>query len=218
VTIPIVMASSGDPIGVGLVLNLARPGGNITGLSSFVSELAGKRLELLREAFPTFSRVALLWNPTNSADRTQLKEAEAAARALRLKPFPLEVRKSEDLGPAFEAARKQRADVMMVPPDGLLQNHQRQIVDLARRYRLPAVYGSREFVEAGGLMSYGVSYPDQYRQAAIYIDRVFKGARPGDLPVQQPTKFELVINAKTAKAMGLTIPSALVLRADQVIE
>ena len=217
-TVPIIMAASGDPIGVGLVPNLARPGGNVTGLSSITTELGGKRLELLREALPTFSHVALLWNPTNLAARNDWKEADAAARALGLMPVSLEVRKSEDFGPAFETARKRRADVMVVILDGLVQNHQRQIVDLARRHRLPDVYASREFAEAGGLLSYGVSYSDLYRRAAIYIDKIFKGAKPADLPVEQPTKFELVINLKTAKALGLTIPPSLLLRADHVIE
>ena len=217
-TIPIVMAAHGDPIGTGLVPNLARPGGNVTGLSSVITELAGKRLELLREAGPTFSRVALLWNPTNPGATNDWRQVDAAARALGVMPVSLEVRKSEDFGPAFEAARKQRADAMVVIIDGLTQNHQTEIIDFARRYRLPDVYASREFTEAGGLMSYGVSYPDLYRRAAIYVDKIFKGARPGDLPVQQPTKFELVINAKTAKALGLTIPPSLVLRADQIID
>ncbi len=216
--IPIVMAASGDPVGVGLVLSLARPGGNVTGLSSVITELAGKRLELLREALPTLSRVALLYNPTNPVATNDWRQAEAAARALRVQPSSLQVRKDGDFGPAFEAARKQRADVMMVILDGLVQNHQREIVDLARRHRLPDIYASREFVEVGGLMSYGVSYPDLYRRAAIYVDKIFKGARPADLPVEQPTKFELVINLKTAKALGLAIPPSLLLRADKVIE
>jgi len=217
-TIPIVMAASGDPIGAGLVPNLARPGGNVTGLSSVITELAGKRIELLRAAFPTFSRVALLWNPTNPTSRNDWREADGAARALGVMPSSLEVRKSEDFGPAFAAARKQRVDVIVVILDGLIQNHLKQIIDLARRHSLPDVYASREFVKAGGLMSYGVSYPDLYRQAAIYVDKVFKGARPGDLPVQQPTKFELVINAKTARVLGLTISPSLMLRADQIID
>ena len=217
-TVPIIMAANGDPIGVGLVPNLARPGGNVTGLSSVTTELGGKRLELLREALPTVSHVALLWNPTNPAARNDWREADAAARALGLMPVSLEVRKSEDFGPAFETARKQRANVMVVILGGLIQNHQRQIVDLARRHRLPDVYASREFADVGGLLSYGVSYPDLYRRAAIYIDKVFKGARPGDLPIEQPTKFELVINARTAKSLGLTIPPSLMLQADQVIE
>ncbi len=217
-TIPIVMAASGDPIGTGLVSHLARPGGNVTGLSSVITELAGKRLELLREAFPAFSRVGLLWNPTNPTARNDWREADAAARALGVIPSSLEVRKSEDFGPAFEAARKQRVDVIVVILDGLIQNHQRQIVDLARRHRLPDVYASREFPEAGGLMSYGVSYPDLYRRAAIYVDKILKGAKPADLPVEQPTKFELVVNLKTAKALGLAIPQSLLVRADQIIE
>ncbi len=168
--IPIVMAASGDPVGAGLVSSLARPGGNVTGLSSFIPELAGKRLELLREVLPTFSRVALLYNPTNPVATNDWRQSEAAARALRLQPSSLEVRKGEDFGPAFEAARKQRADVMVIILDGLVQNHQKKIADLASQHRLPDIYGSREFVEAGGLMSYGVSFPGLYRRAAIYVD------------------------------------------------
>ncbi len=216
--IPIVMAASGDPLGSGLVPSLARPGGNLTGLSAVVTELAGKRLELLREAFPAFSRVAHLWNPSNPMSANDWRETIAAARALGVMASSLEVRKSEDFRPAFEAARKQRADVMVVSLDALMQNHHRQIVDLARRHRLPDVYASREFVEAGGLMAYGVSYPDLYRRAAIYVDKIFKGVRPADLPIEQPTKFELVINLKTAKVLGLTIPPSLLVRADHLIE
>ena len=217
-TIPIVMAASGDPVGARLVSSLARPGGNLTGLSSVITELAGKRLELLREAFPTFSRVALLWNPSNPSSTNDFTAADAAARGLGVAPYSLEVRRREDFEPAFDTARKRRAHVMVVILDALMQNHQKQIVDLAKHHRLPDVYASREFVEAGGLMSYGVSYPDLYRRAANYVDKIFKGARPGDLPIEQPSKFELVINLKTAKALGLTIPPSLLLRADQVIE
>ena len=217
-TIPIVMAASGDPVGAGLVPSLARPGGNLTGLSTVITELAGKRLELLRAAFPTFSRVALLWNPSNPAAANDWREAVAAARALGVMPSSLEVRKSGDFGPAFAAAKKQRADVLVAILAALMQNHHRQIVELAKRHRLPDVYASREFVEAGGLISYGVSYPDLYRRAAIYVDRILKGAKPAELPVEQPTKFELVINMKTAKTLGLTIPQSLLGRADEVIQ
>ena len=217
-TIPIVMAVSGDPVGVGLVPNLARPGGNVTGMSSVITELAGKRMQLLREALPTFSRVALLWNPTNPAATNDYREAQAGARALGVVSYSLEVRKREDLGPAFEAASKQRADGVAVIMDGLTQNHLTEIVDLARRHRIPDVYASREFVEGGGLMSYGVSYPDLYRRAATYVGKIFKGARPGDLPIEQPTKFELVINLKTAKTLSLTIPPSVLLQADRIIE
>ncbi len=216
--LPIVMAAHGDPVGTGLVASLAHPGGNVTGLSSIITELAGKRLELLRETLPTLSRVALLYNPTNPTATNDWRQAEAAARALHVKTSSLEIRKGGDLGPAFEAARKQRADVLVIILDGVVQNHQREIVDLARRHRLPDLYASREFVETGGLMSYGVSYPDLYRRAAIYVDKIFKGARPAELPIEQPTKLELVINLKTAKALGLAIPPSLLLRADKVIE
>lgn len=214
--VPIIMAASGDPVAAGLVPSLARPGGNVTGLSSVVTDLAGKRLELLRAAFPTFSRVALLWNPRNPINTNQYRLAETAARTLGVVPSSLEVRKGEDFEPAFETASKQRADFILVITDGLMFNHRRQIVDLARRHRLPDVYASREFVEAGGLMSYGVNYPDLYRRAAIYVDKVAKGGRPGDLPVEQPTKFDLVINVKTARALGLTLPQLLLMRAEVI--
>ena len=217
-TLPIVMAAHGDPVGTGLVPSLARPGGNVTGLSSVITELAGKRLELIREILPTLSRVALLYNPSNPGATNDWRQAEGAARALRVQTSSLEIRKGEDFGPAFEAARKQRADVLVVIIDGVVQNHQREIVDLARRHRLPDIYASREFVETGGLMSYGVSYPDLYRRAAIYVDKIFKGARPAELPIEQPTKLELVINLKRAKALGLAIPPSLLLRADKVME
>jgi putative tryptophan/tyrosine transport system substrate-binding protein len=217
-TIPIVMVASGDPVGVGLVPDLARPVGNVTGLSSIISELAGKRLELLRAAFPSFSRVALLWNPGNPAAANDHRATEAAVRAFGAMPSSLAVRRSEDFGPAFEAAKKQHVDVIVVISDGLMHNHRRHIVELAKQYRLPAVYAAREFVETGGLMCYGVSYPDMYSQAAIYVDKILKGAKPADLPVAEPTKFELVINLKTAKALGLTIPPSLLARADQVIQ
>ncbi len=217
-TIPIVMAASGDPIGAGLVPSRARPGGNLTGLTSLTPEMAAKRLELLRVAFATFSRVAILWNPSNPAATNAWREAEAAARALGVTQSSLEVRTMADIAPAFAAAKKQGASVLVVIQDALTQNHHKQIVDLAKKHGLPDVYASREFVEAGGLMSYGPSYPDLYRRAAIYVDKIFKGARPHDLPIEQPTKFELVINRATAKALGLTIPPSLLIRADHVIE
>jgi putative ABC transport system substrate-binding protein len=217
-TIAIVMASAGDPIGTGLVPNLAHPGGNLTGLSSVVAELSGKRIELLRAAFPTFSRVGVLWNPISLAAQAEWKAIDAAAPAFGVVASSLEVRKSEDLEPAFTAMRKQRLDALVVELDPLTLHHRKQIVALARRYRLPDIYASREFVEAGGLISYGVNYPDLYRRAAIYVDKILKGAKPADLPIEQPTKFELLINLKTAKALGLTIPPSLLARADQVIE
>jgi putative ABC transport system substrate-binding protein len=217
-TLPIVMAAHGDPVGTGLVSSLAHPGGNVTGLSSIITEVAGKRLELLREMLPTLSRVALLYNPTNPGATNDWRQVEAAARALHVKTSSLEIRKGEDLRRAFEAARKQRADALVVIIDGVVQNYQKEIVDLARRHRMPDVYASREFVETGGLMSYGVSYPDLYRRAAIYVDKIFKGARPADLPVEQPSKLELVINLKTARELGLAISPSLLLRADKVFE
>jgi len=217
-TLPIVMAASGDPVSTRLVQSLARPGGNVTGLTSLTPEMAGKRLELLRTAFPTALHIAFLWNPTNPAATTAWREAEAAARVLGVRLSPLEVRKPSDIGPAFDAATKHGANVVVVAPDALTQNSHREIVALARRHRLLDVYASREFVDAGGLMSYGPSFPDLYRRAAIYVDRIFKGARPSDLPVEQPTRFELVVNVATARAQGLTIPPSLLIRADHVIE
>jgi putative ABC transport system substrate-binding protein len=217
-TIPIVMAASGDPVRTGLVQGLARPGGNLTGLTSLTPEMAGKRLELLRAAFPTSLHVAVLWNPSNPAATNAWREAQAAARVLGVMQSSLEVRKTSDIAPAFDSGRKHGANVVVVVQDALTQNHHKEIVDLAKRHRLLDVYASREFVEAGGLMSYGPSYPDMYRRAATYVDKILKGAQAGDLPVEQPTKFELVVNRRTARALGLTIPPSLLVRADHVIE
>jgi putative ABC transport system substrate-binding protein len=218
-TIPIVMARAGDPVGSGLVSNLARPGGNITGLSSQTVDTEAKRLGLLRELMPGIARIAALSNMgTISNSRPQWHEIEAAARSMGIQPQLLDVRKPEDLEPAFDAANRQRADALVVGQDGLLQANRKLIAELAAKHRLPAIYRSREFIESGGLIAYGPNYPDLYRRAATYVDKILKGAKPGDLPVEQPTKFELIINAKTAKALGLTIPQPLLLRADQVIQ
>ena len=217
-TIPVVMAASGDPVLSGVVASLARPSGNVTGLSAIVVEVSGKRLELLREVVPGVSRIAVLVNMSNPVDALQWKETEIAAPSLRVQLQLLDVRKPGDFGRAFDAAVKQRAGALVVGVDALTWANHRSIVDLAAKHRLPATYAGREFVDAGGLMGYGVSYPDLYRRAATFVDKILKGAKPADLPVEQPTKFELVINLKTAKALGLTIPQSLLGRADKVIQ
>jgi putative ABC transport system substrate-binding protein len=217
-TIPVVMANAGEPVETGLVSSLARPGGNITGLSSLSVRIEAKRLGLLRELVPGIARIAALYNMSSPANPPQWKEIETAARSLGVQPQLLDVRKPDDFGPAFDSATRQRADGLIVGQEGLFQANRKLIVQLAAEHRLPAIYRSMEFIEVGGLMAYGPSYPDLYRHAATYIDKIFKGAEPGDLPVEQPTKFELIINLKTAKALGLTIPPALLLRADAVIQ
>ncbi len=215
-TIPVVITGLADPVGQGIVASLARPGGNITGVSAIVTELYAKRVELLRELLPRASRISALFNMSNPSLPPAWKEIETAARSLGMQPQLLDVRKPEDLGPAFDGAVRRRTDALVVGLDTLTQASQRLIVDLAAKHRLPAVYASMEF--AGGLVVYGVNYPDHYRRAATFADRIFKGTQPGDLPVERPTKFELIINVKTAKALGLTIPPSLLQRADQVIE
>ncbi len=217
-TIPVVMAASGDPLGAGVVAGLARPGGNVTGLSAFVTELQAKRLELLREMVPRINRIAALLNMSSPAEPPQWEETKAAARTLAIEPQLLDVRKPEDLSRAFETAIRQRADALVVGINVLTQANRRPIADLATKHRLPAIYASREFVDAGGLVALGVSYPDLYRRAATYVDKILKGAKPADLPIEQPTKFELMINLKTAKALGLEVPPMLLARADEVIE
>jgi putative tryptophan/tyrosine transport system substrate-binding protein len=217
-TIPIVMATSGDPVAAGLVASLARPGGNVTGLSSINAELVGKRLGLLKEAIPRIARIAVVLNLSNPTLVTQRKQMDVAARSLGFQTQFLDVRKPEDLGRAFDTAVKQRADAVHVGLDFLAQSNLGRIVDLAAKHRLPTIYSTRDFVDAGGLMAYGVSRLEVYRHAATYVDKILKGAKPADLPVEQPTKFELVINLKTAKALGLTIPPSLLQRADEVIE
>jgi putative ABC transport system substrate-binding protein len=215
-TTPVVMAAIGEPHVV--VTSLARPGGNITGLSSLGLDLHAKRVEVLKETVAAVSRIAALMNMSNPAHTREWNEIETAARSLGMQAQLLDVRRPEDLEPAFDAAIRQRADGLVVGLETLIQANVKPIAELATKYRLPSIYASREFVEAGGLIAYAVSYPDLYRRAAYFVDKILKGAKPGDLPVEQPTKFELVINLKTAKALGLTIPPALLVRADEVIE
>jgi ABC-type uncharacterized transport system substrate-binding protein len=217
-TIPIVMSAVIDPVATGLVARLGRPGGNVTGLSLMAPELIGKQMQLLQELIPKVSRVAVLWNPGNPSNEPQLREAEVAARTLRVRLQPLEARGANDLDRAFAAMTRERAGAVIVLVEGVFVDSRTQIARLAEQARLPAVYGLREHAEAGGLMFYGASPADLNRRAAAFVDRILKGAKPADLPVEQPTKFELVINLKTAKALGLTIPQTLILRADQVIE
>ena len=215
-TIPIVFTVSGDPVADGLVASLARPGGNITGLATISPELLGKQLEILKSVAPKVSRVAVLQNP--NTHRGVLRQAEGAARALGVQLQILEARTPSEIDAAFAAMSSQRADGILVLRDAVFRAQRAQITALAAKNRLPAVYGLREEAEVGGLVAYGASVPQLYRRAATYVDKILKGAKPGDLPVEQPTKFELVINLKTAKALGLTIPPSLLLRADQVIE
>ncbi|MGH7346886.1 MAG: ABC transporter substrate-binding protein [Candidatus Rokuibacteriota bacterium] len=216
--IPVVMLAIGEPLGVGVVASLARPGGNVTGLSAFVGELQAKRLEVLREIVSRVARIAAVFNMGNPSEPPQWKAVAAAALRLGARAQLLDVRKAEDLAPALEAAAKQRVDALVVGMDGVTQANRRAIVELAAKHRLPAVYGSKEFVDDGGLISYGVSYPHLYRRAATLVDKIFKGAKPGDLPVEQPTTFELVINLKTSTALGLSIPPSMLHRADRVIQ
>jgi ABC-type uncharacterized transport system substrate-binding protein len=218
-TIPIVMAvSSDDPVGSGFVVSLARPGGNITGLTSIARELSGKRLELLKEAVTKAGRVAVLWNPDNPGHKLRLKEIEIAARPLGMMLQALAARSLNELESAFRTASTGAADAMMVTSDALFNTYKQRIVELASKTRLPATYDRNDYVEAGGLMSYGVDVDDLYRRAAYYADKILKGAKPADLPVEQPTKFEFVINLKAAKQIGLTIPPNVLARADRVIK
>jgi putative tryptophan/tyrosine transport system substrate-binding protein len=217
-TIPVVMAASGDPIGGGIVTSLARPGGNVTGLSAVVADVMGKRLELLSEMVPAVSRIGAILNMSNPAVVTEWKELQVAGQPPGMELQLLDVRTRGELEHAFEAAVQHRVRALLVGIDDLTLMHRRVIVDLAAKHRMPAIYASREFVDAGGLMTYGISYPHLYRRAATYVDKILRGGKPADLPIEQPTKFELVINLKTAKALGLTIPPSLLLRADQVIE
>jgi putative ABC transport system substrate-binding protein len=217
-TVPIVMTVVIDPLGIGLVTSLARPGGNVTGLSMMSPELIGKQLEVLKEVAPKVSRVALLRNPDNPGSVPQLREAEAAARALGMRLQILEARGSQEIDSAFAAMTRERAGALVVLTDSIFTNQARQIAELATKGRLPAVYGLREHVEAGGLMVYAASPLDMERRAATFVDKILKGAKPADLPIEQPSKFELVINVKTAKALGLTIPDSLLRRADELIQ
>jgi putative ABC transport system substrate-binding protein len=216
--IPIVMTNVGDPVGSGIVASLARPGGNVTGLSLLDAELDGKRIELLKDAVPHLTRLAILWSANDPGMTLAFGRVETAAKALGFALQNLAVREPAEFPRAFEAAGAGRAEALFVTAQPFTNQHRAQILDLVAKHRLPAIYTLRGFVDAGGLMSYGPSQADQYRRAATYVDRILKGARPADLPVEQPTKFELVINLKTARALGLTIPAGLLQRADQVID
>jgi len=220
-TIPIVFTSAADPVGSGLVTSLARPGGNVTGLSALGPELVGKRLELLKQAVPGIDRVAVLRGSSTLGERVlkdMLEAADVAARALGVQPQFIEARGPDEFARAFSAMTSARAGALTVLPSNMFVRERRRLVDLAAKNRLPAVYTSREFVDAGGLMSYGAHQPDLFRRAATYVDKILKGAKPGDLPIEQPTKFELVINLKTAKDLGLTIPPSVLARADDLIQ
>jgi putative ABC transport system substrate-binding protein len=216
-TIPIVMTQDPDPVGTGFVASLARPGGNITGLSSLAPEISGKQLELLKETIPKLSRVAVLGTSTRPGNAQSLKEVELAAKAFRVKLQYLDVLSAKDIETAFRAASKGRADAVLVLPSGVFADHRTVIAELAIKNRLPAIYFRSEFVEDGGLMSYAASFTDMDRRAATYVDKILRGRTPADLPVEQPMKFEFVINLKAAKQIGLTIPPNVLVRADRVI-
>jgi putative ABC transport system substrate-binding protein len=216
--IPIVMVGVADPVGIGLVSSLARPGGNLTGLSDFNAGVVAKRLELLKEVVPSATRVVVLLNPTNPSNPFQLKLTQAAALTLGVTPLPVEAKSAVELDRAFAAMRTERAEAVIVVGDPMFGSQRRRLIDLSAKNGLPAIYSTREYTIDGGLISYGTNLDDLYRPAAVYVDKILHGAKPGDLPIEQPTKFELVINLKTAKALGITIPPSLLLRADQVIE
>jgi len=217
-TIPIVMAAVGDPVGSGLVASLARPGGNVTGLTLLSTELAGKRLQMVRELIPKATRVAVLAYRGTSVTRLFLEEMRGRARQMGIQLVVQEVDQAGDLPSAFAAMQRERTQALVVQVSPLTADNTERIIELAAQHRLPAMYDVRSFVEAGGLVSYGPSLAEMFRRAAYYVDRILKGAKPADLPIEQPTKFELVINLKAAKALGLTIPPALPVRTDQVIE
>ena len=217
-TIPIVMESLSDVVSAGLVPNLARPGGNLTGVSGFAPELSGKRLEMIREILPQADRIAVFANRANPVTVSILSATELAAQQMRMKLQVIDVRQLAQLGTAFETVRRERADALVLVADPLLFSAKPQIIQLAARHRMPTVYETRLFPDAGGLLSYGPLAQERFERMAVYVDRVLRGAQPGDLPIEQPTKFELVINLKTAKALGLTIPQTLLQRADEVIQ
>jgi len=218
-TIPIVMASSGDPVGAGLVTSLARPGGHVTGFTIVGPQIEGKRLDLLKEAVPELSRVAVLWNPSYPASVSYFNTIENAGRTLRISLDPVaEVRRADELENAFFAIASARPRALLVVADRFLLAHRKRIVEFAVAKRLPGMFPYREYVEAGGLMSYAPSNIELFRGAATYVDKILKGAKPGDLPVQEPTKLELIVNLKTSKAIGLTVPESFLLRADELIE
>ena len=218
-TIPIVMTNSAEPVSAGLVASLARPGGNVTGFSSEPGdEINGKRLEFLKDTLPSLSCVGILWNPDFAPNQDRLTSVREATQALGLTFVPAEARGPDALEPAFATMVRERAQALVVLSDGVLFNHRGQIGVMAVRNRLPAISAVREYAEAGFLMSYGIDLPDQFRRSAALVDKIFKGANPGDLPVERPTKFELVVNLKTATALGLTVPPSVLARADEVIE
>jgi putative ABC transport system substrate-binding protein len=212
------MIAVGDPVGTGLVKSLARPGGNVTGVSNLAADLSGKLLDLLREVAPGVPRVAVLLNPANPVHPVYRRETEVAAERVGIKVEPVEVRRAEELEEGFAGMVRRQAGALIVLPDPLSLIHRSRIVDLANKHRLPAIYPVRDYAESGGLMSYGPYAPELYRRAASYVDKVLKGTRPGELPVEQPTRFELVLNARTARLLGLAFAPSLLLRADRVIE
>src|SRR5262249_23996020 len=216
-TIPIVMMGVGDPVASGLVASLAHPGGNVTGLSVLDPELVGKQLEFLKDLLPTVSRVAVLWNPANPAHARLVQAVDEVAQRLGVQLHRVEARGPEALDSAFAAMTRAHAGALLVWADGVFLEHRRRLVELAATSRLPTMHNIRPFVEVGGLMAYGISVPDLHRRAAVFVDKILKGAKPADLPVEQPTKFDLAINLKTAKALGITMPPSLLLLADEVI-
>src|SRR6266852_927684 len=217
-SVPLVMSAVGDPVGSGIVPSLSHPGGNITGLTAISTEMDAKPLELLREVVPSVSYIALLWNAASPLQVLAEKQAQAAAQVLRMRVLSLGVKTEEEIKSALAVMARERPDALLVLADRLLLLHRALIMDFATRHRLPGVHAYRELVEAGGLLSFGPSYEDMHKRAAYFVDRILKGAKPGDLPVERPLTFELVINLKTARALGLTIPQSLLQRADQVIE
>ena len=217
-TTPIVMAVAGDALGAGLVSSLARPGGNVTGLSTLLPELEGKRLQLVKQVVPKLTHLAVLTNPGNPFTTINWRDMQIAAQALHIKLQPVEVREPEDFDRAFATMARERPEAFTIIGDRFLLTHRKRIVEFAAKSRLPAIYPYGEFVQDGGLMAYGPSYPAMFQRAAVYVDKILKGVKPADLPVEQPTKFELVINLKTAKALGLTIPPSLLARADEIIQ
>ncbi len=216
-TIPVVFVGIGDPVGIGVVATLARPGGNITGFANMSPELGGKRLELLKEGAPKIMSVAVFWNSTSQGHPKVMKAIEHVAPALKLKLYPLAIRSAEDFDDAFQAAAKSRANALMTLPDPVIGTQTKWVVEYAAKNRLPTIFPNSESVDAGGLMCYAPNFEDQYRRAAAYIDKILKGTKPADLPVEQPTKFEFIVNLKTAKQIGLTVPPNVLARADRVI-
>jgi putative tryptophan/tyrosine transport system substrate-binding protein len=217
-TIPVVMTAVAHPVWSGVVTNLPHPGGNITGLSSFVTDLGAKRFQFLTELLPGMKRIWFLDDINNPADADAFEDMQKVARPLAIEVLRFDLGNPPDLGRAFEVATRERVDAIRVALNSVTRANQRLIADLAAKHKLPAIYATREFVDKGGLISYGISYPDLYFRAASYVNKIFKGAKPGDLPVEQPMKFELVISLKTAKALGLTIPPSIMVRADEIIE